>query len=58
LRDVSGNDGIFAVFHGTGVEVTEDMDIGDDTQVYERTATGYDPKLLARGWMSRLFRLR
>jgi hypothetical protein len=107
LRAVSGNDGIFAVFHGTGVEVTPDMDIWDldigendwelysinltdrtvvptgiamsdgsyyeshiddryyvylgsgaDTRVYERTATGYEPKLEAAGWMSRLFRVR
>jgi hypothetical protein len=30
----------------------------DDTQVYERTAGGYEPKMFARGWMSRLFQLR
>ena len=31
---------------------------GEDTQVYERTDAGYQPKLKARGWMSRLFRVR
>jgi len=108
LRAVSGGDGIFAVFHGTGVAVTEgmdmwDLDAGDDdwelysinladrsiaptgiemsdgsyyeshvgdryfvylgdgassTRVYERTPSGYEPKLEASGWMSRLFQLR
>lgn len=29
LRVVEGNEGIFAVFHGTGVEVTPDIDIWD-----------------------------
>jgi hypothetical protein len=108
LRAVAGNDGIFAVFHGTGIAVTEDMDMwdldaGEDdwelysinladrsvaptgiemsdgsyyeshvdgryyvylassasaTRVWERTATGYEPKFEASGWMSRLFRVR
>ena len=107
LRAVSGNEAIFAVFHGTGVQVEANMDIWDldvgerdwelynldlrsneiaatgitmgdgsyyeshvdgryyvylsdlaDTLVYERTASGYEPKFRAAGWMSRLFRLR
>lgn len=107
LRAVSGNDGVFAVFKGTGVPVTEgmdmwDLDAGEDdwelygidlaersvaptgiamsdgsyyeshvgdryfvylpgsssTRVYERTPSGYVPKLQASGWMSRLFQLR
>ena len=108
LRTVSGNDAIFAVFHGSGVEVVEDMDIWDldvgaddwelyrldlktnevqptgvkmsdgsyyeshvgeryfvylgtsegDSQVYERTPSGYEPRFEAQGWMSRLFRVR
>lgn len=104
---MSGDDGIFAVFHGTDVPVTDGMDMwdldageddwelyginlesrsvaptgirmgdgsyyeshiddryfvylpsGPDTQVYERTPQGYEPKLRSLGWMSRLFELR
>lgn len=30
---------------------------GGDTQVYERTSVGYEPRFSATGWMSRLFAL-
>lgn len=107
LRVVEANRGVAAVFHGSGVPVTPDMDmwdldVADDdwelyemdlttkqmtptgvlfsdgsfyeshmdgkyyvylgkgpyTQVYERGANGYTPKLRASGWLSRIFQLK